>query len=133
MFDSVKDFLKNIFKSRLLVLAVVLVLLFAILIQRIFTLQIIKGSDYQENYSLKIQKTRTLNSTRGNIYDRNGELLAYNELAYSITIEDSGSYDSGKDKNSKLNAALTELLHVLDANGDPIDNNFAISLADDGS
>lgn len=133
MFDSVKDFLKNIFKSRLLVLAVVLVLLFAILIQRIFTLQIIKGSDYQENYSLKIQKTRTLNSTRGNIYDRNGELLAYNELAYSITIEDSGSYDSGKDKNSKLNAALTELLHVMDENGDTIDNNFDISLADDGS
>lgn len=46
----------------------------------------------------KFVKERTLSSTRGNIYDRNGNLLAYNELAYSITIEDNGTYSSTKAK-----------------------------------
>ena len=47
-----------------------------------------------------------MNSTRGNIYDRNGELLADNELAYSITIEDNGSYSSTDKKNESLNLRL---------------------------
>lgn len=71
------------FKSRLAVAAVLMTVLFGVLLWRVFYLQIVKGEKYQDNYTLKIVKERTLNSTRGNIYDRNGELLAYNELAYS--------------------------------------------------
>ncbi len=133
MSESMKEFFKNLFKSRLLLFGVVMVLLCAILIQRIFTLQIIRGAQYQENYSLKIQKTRTLNSTRGNIYDRNGEVLAYNELAYSISIEDNGSYEDKDDKNEKLNAQLAKVISILDKYGDSIDNNFNIGLNNDGS
>ena len=43
-------------------------------------------------------KTRTLKSTRGNIYDRNGQVLASNELSYSITLEDSGDYANNTEK-----------------------------------
>ncbi len=133
MAESIKDFFKNLLKSRLLIFGLIMILLCAILIQRIFSLQIIRGAQYQENYSLKIQKTRTLNSTRGNIYDRNGEVLAYNELAYSISIEDNGSYEDKDDKNEKLNAELAKVLKVLDKYGDTIDNNFNIALNPDGS
>ena len=35
---------------------------------------------------MKIQKPISVDATRGNIYDCNGELLAYNKLAYSIVI-----------------------------------------------
>lgn len=66
------------FKSRLAVAAVLMTVLFGVLLWRVFYLQIVKGEKYQDNYTLKIVKERTLNSTRGNIYDRNGELLAYN-------------------------------------------------------
>ena len=99
MFDNIKEFFRTIFRSRLLVAATVMVLLFSVLIFRMFHLQIIKGEEYQDNYTLKIVRERTLNSTRGNILDRNGEVLAYNELAYSIAIEDNGSDDSTKEKN----------------------------------
>lgn len=133
MFESVKDFFKNLFKSRLLVLSVVVIALAGILAQRIFTLQIVKGEQYQENYNLKIQKTRTLSSTRGNIYDRDGNLLAYNELAYSVTIEDNGSYDTAKEKNATVNAAIENVLQVLDTNGDTTDNDFDIALGADGT
>ena len=117
-----------IFKSRLLVAASVMVLLFAVLLVRMFDLQILYGAEYQDNYTLKIVKERTLNSTRGNILDRDGEVLAYNELAYSITIEDNGSYDSNKEKNRKLNAEIAEIIAALEKNGDPIVNNFKISM-----
>ena len=126
MFDNIKEFFRTIFKSRLLVAATVMVLLFSVLIFRMFQLQIIKGAEYQDNYTLKIVRERTLNSTRGNILDRNGEVLAYNELAYSITIEDNGSYDSTKEKNKLLNAEIADIITALEKNGDDIINNFKI-------
>lgn len=128
MFDTIKDFFRKLFKSRVFVLCVCMILLSSILLGRLFYLQILKGADYQENYSLRIQKTRVLNSTRGNIYDRNGNLLAYNELANSIVIEDNGEYDDLKERNSSLNQELLLILQELDKNGDAIENHFSIGL-----
>lgn len=133
MFDSVKEFLSNFFKSRVVVLGIIMLLLSAILVQRVFYLQIINGAQYQENYSLTIEKTRSLNSTRGNIYDKKGKLLAYNELAYSVCIEDSGSYDTKSEKNIALNSEIMQILEVLDKYKDAIENNFSITLNEDGS
>ena len=72
MFENLKEFLKNFFKSRLFVLAVVMILLSVILLERLFSLQIINGEEYQKNNTLKIKREKVLPSTRGNIYDRNG-------------------------------------------------------------
>ena len=98
-----------------------------------FYLQIISGEEYQNNYTLKIVKERTLNSTRGNIYDRNGKLLAYNELSYSITIEDNGTYSSTTEKNNALNAEIAQVITALEKNKDAIINEFKIDLQADGS
>ena len=58
----------------------VLIFIFAalslVLIHRLFSLQIIHGQEYADNFSIMTTKTRTLKSTRGNIYDRNGQVLA---------------------------------------------------------
>ena len=133
LFDTIKEFFQILKKSRLWVLAVIFVLLFLILLSRMFHLQIIMGEAYQSNYTYSIVKERTLNSTRGNIYDRNGKLLAYNELAYTITIEDNGSYDSTKEKNKSINAMLAEIITEIEKNGDSITNNFKIDYHEDGS
>ena len=66
--------------------------MFALLAERVFTLQIIKGADYQKNFIMLIKKPLSIEASRGNIYDVNGELLAYNQLAYSVVISDNGSY-----------------------------------------
>lgn len=132
MFENIKEFFRMIFKSRLFVAGTIMALLFSILLFRMFQLQILKGQEYQEDYTLSIVKERTLNSTRGNILDRNGEVLAYNELAYSITIEDNGSYDSIKEKNQMLNAEIAQIITALQKNGDEITNNFKITLNDSG-
>ena len=133
MFDTLKEILHKVAKSRIFVLCVVMILLSSTLIGRLFYLQIIKGEEYQDNYSLKIQKPRILNGSRGNIYDRNGNLLAYNELANSVTIEDNGSYDKTSEKNEALNTELYNIIKELDKNGDVIKNDFEIGLDDDGN
>lgn len=74
-----------------------------------------------------------MNSTRGNIYDRNGELLAYNELAYSITIEDNGSYSSTDKKNESLNAEIAQVITALEKNGDTITDDFKIDRTGEGT
>ena len=132
MFDNIKEVFRLFFKSRLAVAGVVLTLLFAVLLWRVFYLQIVNGQEYQDNYTLKIVKERTLNSTRGNIYDRNGKLLAYNELAYTITIEDNGTYSSDSEKNKALNQEISQIVTALEKNGDSILNDFKIDYTDSG-
>lgn len=130
---DIKDFLKKFFSSRLFVLAAVFIVFFGIILARIFTLQVVNGKSYQENFSLKIQMKQPINAARGNIYDKNGKLLAYNELAYSISINDSTTYSSTKEKNKAVNAELAEILTVLKNNGEMLNNDFKIDRKKDGT
>ena len=87
-----------------------------------------------ENYELQIRKTRTVPGTRGNIFDRNGEVIAYNELAYSVTIEDIIPTDTKtEDKNKILNDTLDSVLSIVEENGDSVIDNFGIILDSSGS
>lgn len=115
--------------SRLIVLLMVLLGMGGYLVYTIFQLQIVNGENYFNNFRLRITKTRSIEATRGNIYASNGELLAYNELAYSVTIED--VYESGRSKNENLNNTIYELIQMIEQNGDHIINDFHIVL--DGS
>ena len=128
LWERIKSGVAGIVQSRIFVLIVVFCITSAILVQRIFYLQIVKGQEYLDDYKLQIQKTKEIQGTRGNIYDRNGTLLAYNELAYSVTIEDNGSYDSIKQQNNVLNKTISTVIKMVEANGDTVINNFGIIL-----
>ncbi len=109
---------------------IVYIILIVVLVQRLFVMQIINGQDYRNNFMLTIKKETTLKSTRGNIYDRNGKLLAYNKLAYSVTIED--NFESGKNKNALINDSVFRAIKIVEECGDTVDNNFNIILNRDG-
>lgn len=130
---DIKEFLKKFFSSRLFVLSAVFIAFFAVIILRVFVLQIVHGKSYQENFSLKIQQTQAVNAARGNIYDKNGKLLAYNELAYSISIIDNSKYATDAEKNETLNGELAEILEVLEKNNQSPVNDFKIDLNNDGT
>lgn len=135
MFNRIKEWIMEIIKSRLFVTVIAFCVLFAILIQRVFYLQIVKGQYYLDNYKLQIRKTREVPGTRGNIYDRNGELLAYNELAYSVMIEDNGDYSSMtlKEKNKIINETVEEVIDIVESNGDAVISDFGIILNASGN
>lgn len=126
MLTDIKEWIKRILFSRLFVLSIILGVLFFVLIHRLFVLQIINGADYLNNFTLTIKKEISLPSARGKIFDRNGELLAYNELAYSVTIED--NYESGPDKNSELNSTIIKTVNLIESCGDEVNNDFKIIL-----
>lgn len=126
LWEHLKENIFNMVTSRLLVLVLALLGIGAYLIYTIFQLQIVNGAEYYNNFQLKITKERTIASTRGNIYGRNGELLAYNELAYSVTIED--VYESGNEKNAKINNTIYQLIQMIERNNDSIVNDFDIIL-----
>ncbi|MDD2979207.1 MAG: penicillin-binding transpeptidase domain-containing protein [Hespellia sp.] len=132
MFDRIKDTFFQILKSRFLVLVIAFTALSAVMIGRVFYLQIVKGEYYLNNYKLQIRKTREIAGTRGNIYDRNGNLLAYNELAYSITIEDNISADTVKEKNAIMNEILASVISIVEAHGNSVISDFGIILDANG-
>ena len=119
------------FKARYFIPYLFLFIVFCILMARVFSLQIVQGENYMDNFTLSIEKEISIPGSRGNIYDRNGELLAYNELAYSVTITD--TIESGEGKNEKLNGIILNMVKMIEANGDPILNDFGIYLDEDGN
>ncbi len=128
LWERFKAGFTEIFQSRVVVIILVFCIMSAILVQRVFYLQIVKGQEYLDDYKLQIQKTKEVQGTRGNIYDRNGYLLAYNELAYAVTIEDTGEYDDREHKNEELNRVVSSVIQMVESNGDTVINNFGIIL-----
>lgn len=126
LFKLIKEYLINMITSRIFVLVILFFVMSGSLIYRLFDLQIVNGQEYLDHFKLKIKKERTIQGTRGNIYDCNGELLAYNELAYSVMIED--VYESGRKKNAALNQTISTLIDMIEQNGDKIVNDFNVVL-----
>ena len=130
IWNRIKEHVREALNSRLFVLIFVFCILFTILIGRLFYLQIVKGNYYLNNYELQIRKTRTIPGTRGNIYDRNGNLLAYNDLAYSVTFEDN---ITGENRNEKLNQIMEQIIEIVESHDDSIINSFGIVLDSAGN
>lgn len=131
LINKTKQIGKQILDSRFLLLIIVFCTLFFILISRLFYLQIVKGDYYLDNYKLRIRKTREIAGTRGNIYDRNGNLLAYNELAYAVIIEDTISSD--QNRNETLNGILDKVIDIVESHGDSVISSFGIVLDSAGN
>ena len=130
MFENLKENFINMVTSRVFVLILVIFAIGGIMINRVFDLQIVHGEEYLDSFQMKIKKERTIKGSRGCIYDRNGNLLAYNELAHSVTIED--VYESGRFKNLNLNTTIHKLIQIIEENGDKIVSDFKIVLDKNG-
>ncbi|MBR5968350.1 MAG: hypothetical protein IK001_07120 [Lachnospiraceae bacterium] len=132
MFDAFLNKLKELFSSRLVYLSILIIVLFSILVGRMYSLQILAvateegtpatGSDYQ-SYRLRYN-----DSVRGNIYDRNGNLLAYNVLSYNIVMSNSANYSS----NAERNAMIAKLIDIIERNGYELELDFPIYIDENG-
>ena len=130
MFEEYRRRLINYITSRITVLTLIFLGLCAALIHRCFQLQIIDGQKYLDDFILMTEKTRDIASTRGNIYDRNGNVLAYNELAYSVKMED--VFESGRNKNQNMNDTIYSLIKMVEKHGDHVITDFKIVVGENG-
>lgn len=131
MLDVFLSKIKQIFSSRIVYLSISVVILFSILIGRMYSLQILNaGADEAVNDSSSAYKAFQLrynDSTRGDIYDRNGNLLAYNELSYNIVMGNSANFKN----NAERNAMIYKLIRLVEAGGYGIELDFAIEIDPD--
>lgn len=132
LFRKLKDNLIYFFNSRILIFALLMLVLCGILVARLYRLQIIHGDEYLSNFNIKIKKEQVIPNTRGQIYDCKGRVLAYNELVYSVVIEDNGTYKNLKQKNKTLNSQLLKLFTVIESNGDSVIRDFDVSVDENG-
>ena len=128
MVKKIRKWFQTLMEKRTGILLALFLLATCILLYRLFSLQIIHGEEYANDFNLKITKTRTLKSTRGNIYDRNGNVLAYNQLSNSVTLEDNGTYSSTRQKNLQLNGEIYRLIKMIENNGDSLTSDFHVEV-----
>lgn len=122
--------IRETLKVRLIFLNITAVVLFLVLLIRLYNLQVLKA---QEDYvatgsSVKTMQTRYMESARGEIYDRNGNLLAYNVQSYSIVMTNSALTAT----NAQKNEMIVKLLKILDEYGYEPEMSFAIEQDENG-
>ena len=128
LLEILQDIIKKILSSRIFALAIAFTCMFIILITKLFQLQIIDGESYLNEYTQMTERTVTVPGTRGNIYDRNGNLLAYNKLAHVVTIQNTGDYPD----HASMNAMLLRLIQILKKHGYSVQGKLEIGIDGDG-
>lgn len=129
LWEIFKEFVHRLLRSRLFPVMIFFVVLFSILIFRLFQLQILEADEHQSDYIQMTLSSISTEAVRGNIYDCNGVLLAYDELVYSVTLKDTGYYE----KNAEKDQMIWELIQLLDACDEKVEVSIPIGMADNDS
>lgn len=113
--------------SRYYLIALVIFLLMITLVIRLFVLSVIQGKNWDEKANHLNSKEIYTSPTRGNIYDRNGKILATNKQIFTATF-------TASDMSTKeINESAIKLIEILEANGDKYDNKFPIKISKNGN
>ncbi len=126
--EILKEFLHKVAGSRLFFLAVVFTCMFGVLTVHLFNLQIIHGEEMLNDYIQLTEEVIYTPGTRGNIYDRKGKVLAYNELAYSVTVQDTGAYSG----DQQMNSMLLRLVKILHKHETDVEGKFEVGIDENG-
>ncbi len=134
---SIKEIILDYVKHRLFPITVLVLVLFFILVRRLFVLQIIEGEEHMENFIYTAEKTLTVESVRGKILDRDGTVLAYNELSYSVVFSNNANTaikakELGISENAYKNNVVYRVINILEENGDELLVDFPIEIGNSG-
>ena len=109
------------FRRRALAVAVLLALMVAGMGATLYDLQINNGADYYEQSQRRVAETQTVESARGQILDRNGQVLVSNRVVYQVTLDTSLMKDEDKDAvttaGSRRNDTILALIEAARAEG----------------
>lgn len=76
----------KLFRSRVVVMAVFMLLLVSVLVYRYYDLQIVNYEEYATQSDRNRVHVQPVPPTRGLIFDRNGELLADNKASFTLSV-----------------------------------------------
>lgn len=75
------------YRHRIKILLAIIIGLFFILIGRLFFVQIIEGGKYSGISDKRRIRVRTIEASRGTIYDRNGNVLAIDRYCFDLSVQ----------------------------------------------
>lgn len=136
--EIIRDFILDKLKSRLFYITLFFICLFGVLVYRLFNLQIVNGEKYQSSFQYKSLKTVAVKATRGNIYDCNGNLLAYNESCYNLSFTSDADLSELAEKmdmteNEVRNEIVYKTILILEQNGDSLSVDLPIQIDSGGN
>lgn len=103
---------KNTVESwRILTYEIAIGVVFLIFIAQLFNFQILQGADFLAKAEVNRTETINLPTSRGNIYDRNGVILANNAPAYNVVITPAELPDD-EGEIQEIFRGLSELIDV---------------------
>ncbi len=98
-------------KWRLLFIKLMLLVMIAALVWRLYDMQIINGKGYKNLSDQRISANITTKAPRGEITDTNGKVLVTNRKGYSIKLQKTSITDAD------FNAMLLRLFNILEPEG----------------
>lgn len=112
-------------RNRLIFISLVLLATFLVLIYRLFTLTVVRGDELREQADNNRTKQINHRAARGQIFDRNGNILAGNIAVHNLNVyKDRFNSIDQEDKNDTLNT----LVHILEKGGVSYLDNFNIQI-----
>ena len=108
-------------------ITIALVILMLILAVRLFVLTMVKHDKCIEEATDQNTKIVYTPAPRGNIYDRNGVLLAGNKQIFSVNFNASSMDDE------EINHSALSLINKLEENGDEYKDNFPLKKSKSGN
>ncbi len=112
-------------KNRLIIIGVIALCAFGLLFYTLFDMSVVRGDDFKKQADNTRKKQINEKATRGNIYDRNGQLLAGNRPIYNLNVY----VDRFKRVDTEeKNEVLLNLVHILEEDGVPYLEDFFIGI-----
>ena len=122
-------------KDRYIVFCVILILIAAAIVVRLYSLQIVNSDYYSERIESKSTKTISLYGKRGTIYDRNMIPIAYDQPSYNIQFYRDPSKRTDEDRKAYTQSIYQTIL-LIESNGkstlDPT-TDFWLRRGEDGN
>lgn len=117
---------KNLLRSRFFQILTLTCVLMIILCIRLFVLAVAQQEKWSEVADYQSTKEISLPAPRGEIFDRNGKLLAGNRHVFTVEFNLSGL------ETEEINNSIYGLIGILEKNNEKYINNFPIIIDSDG-
>ncbi len=111
-------------------LGIIICAVFAVLLLRILFIQTVKFKEYQDKVLSQITTETKIPATRGNIYDRNGNILASNVVTYRVFISPSGIKNAMEDRDEGDTKDYRQLVSTGLADTLGVDKDFVLQQID---
>lgn len=114
-------------------LGIIICAVFVVLLIRILYIQTVKFEEYQEKVLSQITTATKIPATRGNIYDRNGNILASNVVTYRVFISPSGIKSAMDEREEGNTTDYRELVSAGLSDTLGVDKDFVLEQIDEFS